>query len=119
MELMSVCFDEDDFGNTFFKIRGGGKFEEMSDRANLETFWPWGIAVGDFDNDGYEDVFQPAGMGYPFFYWPNYLLMNNGDETFTDRTAREGIEPAERFFAHKRIRSKLSARSSRAAAVAD
>jgi hypothetical protein len=27
----------------------------------METWWPWGIAVGDFDNDGYEDVFLPSG----------------------------------------------------------
>src|SRR5262249_2063611 len=38
------------YGNTLFKNLGGGKFQEVSDRANLETFWPWGIATGDFDN---------------------------------------------------------------------
>jgi hypothetical protein len=53
------------FGNTLFHNLGGGRFEEVSDRAGMETFWPWGIATGDFDNDGYEDVFLPSGMGYP------------------------------------------------------
>jgi hypothetical protein len=118
--LVKVKYDEVVFGNTFFKNLGGGKFEEVSDRANLETFWPWGLAVGDFDNDGFEDVFEPAGMGYPFFYWPNYLLMNNGAETFTDRAAAEGIEPpADRFYQDPHIRKKPPTRSSRAAVVAD
>jgi enediyne biosynthesis protein E4 len=40
------------FGNAFWRNEGKGKFTEVSDQANLETFWPWGIATGDFDNDG-------------------------------------------------------------------
>lgn len=119
-DLLRVRYDEVVFGNAMYKNLGGGKFTEVSGPANLETFWPWGIAVGDFDNDGYQDIFEPAGMGYPFFYWPNYLLMNNGDETFSDRPQREGIEPpAEKFFVDPRMGTTRSARSSRCAAVAD
>ncbi len=119
-DLLQVRYDEVVFGNAMYKNLGGGKFTEVSGPANLETFWPWGIAVGDFDNDGYEDIFEPAGMGYPFFYWPNYLLMNNGNETFTERAVREGVEPpAEKFFVDPRMGSVRSARSSRCAAVAD
>src|SRR5262249_49788831 len=82
-----IDYDAVTFGNTFFKRLPSGKLEEAPDKAKLETSWPWGIATGDFDNDGFEDVFIPAGMGYPYSYWPNSLLMNNGDETFTDRAA--------------------------------
>jgi hypothetical protein len=108
------------FGNTFFKHLGTGKFEEVSDRAGLETFWPWGIATGDFDNDGYEDVFIPSGMGYPYEYWPNALLMNNGNETFSDRAAGFGIEPPPGGrYQKQKIGDKPASRSSRTAAVAD
>jgi hypothetical protein len=108
------------YGNTLFKNRGGGKFAEVSERANLETFWPWGVAVGDFDNDGYEDAFIPSGMGYPFYYWPNQLRMNSGDETFTERAEELGIEPPERGqYLDQRIGGKECPRSSRSAAVAD
>ena len=108
------------FGNTFFKNLGRGKFEEISDKAGLETFWPWGIATGDFDNDGYEDVFLPSGMGYPFFYWPNALMMNNGNGTFTDHARGEDIEPPRQgIYQQERINGKQAARSSRAAAIAD
>jgi hypothetical protein len=108
------------FGNTFFKNRGGGKFEECSDRVGLETFWPWSAATGDFDNDGHEDVFIPSGMGYPFYYWPNALLMNNGDGTFSDWAKETGVEPpVGGIVLPEQIRHKEMVRSSRCAAVAD
>jgi hypothetical protein len=108
------------YGNTLFKNRGGGKFEEVSVKANMETFWPWGIATGDFDNDGYEDAFLPSGMGYPFYYWPNQLRMNNGDETFRERAEELGIEPPERgVFLEETVGGRQAVRSSRCAAVAD
>ncbi len=102
------------FGNTLFKNLGGGKFEEVSGKANLETWWPWGIATGDFDNDGYEDVFIPSGMGYPWSYWHNHLMMNNGNETFTERSLSLGIEPpVDGTFSKERIGGAKAARSSR------
>jgi hypothetical protein len=108
------------FGNTLFRNKGGGKFEEVSDRAGLETFWPWGIATGDFDNDGYEDVFLPSGMGFPFFYWPNALMMNKGDGTFTDKAEAEGIEPPPGgIYQEQKITGLPAARSSRCAVTAD
>jgi hypothetical protein len=59
-------------------------------------------------------------MGYPFFYWPNRLLMNNGDETFLEKSSQEGIEPP-RQGTHlpEKIGGKDAPRSSRCAAVAD
>ncbi|HEV3021960.1 MAG TPA: CRTAC1 family protein, partial [Pirellulales bacterium] len=86
----------------------------------LESFWPWGIAVGDYDNDGYEDIYLPSGMGHPYFYWPSLLLHNDGDETFSDVASQEGIEPpADGLFLSERIGGAPAARSSRCAATAD
>src|SRR5438132_9267 len=108
------------FGNTLFHNLGGGKFEEVSDQAGMETWWPWGIATGDFDNDGYEDVFLPSGMGFPYFYWPCSLMMNNGNGTFTDRAEAAGIEPpAQGRYLSRWIANMPAARSSRCAATGD
>ncbi len=119
-EYLGFRPDEVVYGNTLFKNLGGGKFEEVSEKANMETFWPWGIATGDFDNDGYEDAFLPSGMGYPFYFWPNQLRMNNGDGTFRERAEELGIEPSVRgTFLPERIGGRNAPRSSRCAAVAD
>jgi hypothetical protein len=119
-DLVQLKYDEVVFGNVFFKNLGNGKFAEISQETNLETFWPWGIAVGDFDNNGFEDAFIPSGMGYPFNYWPNYLMMNDGKDTFIDRVHEFGIAPPKRgYYLEQEIGGRKAPRSSRAAAVAD
>jgi hypothetical protein len=108
------------YGNACHRNDGGGKFTEVSDSVGLETFWPWGIAAGDFDNDGWEDVFLPAGMGYPYYYWPNTLLMNQGGTSFSDQAAALGIEPPKRGkYLPESIANRPAARSSRCAVAAD
>jgi hypothetical protein len=113
-------YDELLFGNALYHNLGQGKFTETALAAGLETFWPWGIASGDYDNDGDEDVFITSGMGYPFYYWPNQLMMNNGNGTFRERAAALGVEPPTGgVYQENNIGGKRAARSSRSAVVAD
>jgi hypothetical protein len=108
------------FGNTLYRNLGEGRFEEISDRANVETLWPWSLAVADFDMDGLEDAFIATGMGYPWFPWRNALLMNRGDGTFAKRASEEGIDPRPGGpHLPNRIRGNPASRSSRSAAVLD
>jgi hypothetical protein len=108
------------FGNALYQNLGHGQFTEQAIPAGLETLWPWGAAAGDFDDDGDEDLFLPSGMGYPFYYWPNQLMMNNGNGTFTERGTELGVEPpVGGIYLEDSIGGRPAARSSRSAAVAD
>jgi hypothetical protein len=75
------------FYNCLLRNRGDGTFEDVTARAGLagkDLGFSFGVAAGDYDNDGYEDLFVcNAGR--------NVLYHNNGDGTFTDVTERSGI----------------------------
>jgi hypothetical protein len=107
------------FGNGLYRNKGDGTFEEVSDKSGAETFWPWGIAAGDFDNNRYVDAFLPSGMGYPYFFWRNNLLMNDGTGKFTDRSRQAGIDPPPGGPVMGKIGGKPATRSARSAAVLD
>lgn len=81
------------FGNAFYQNKGNGQFAEVSDKIGAETYWPWGISVGDLNADGYEDVFVTAGMGYPFRYGINSVLLNEQGQRFVDAELVLGAEP--------------------------
>ncbi len=62
-----------------------GTFTDVTSRAGLKrTGWGFGVAVGDYDNDGYDDL-------YITYYGGNVLYHNNGDGTFIDVTERAGV----------------------------
>jgi hypothetical protein len=81
------------FGNAFYQNLGGGRFVEVSDKLGTETYWPWGPSVGDVNADGYEDIFVTAGMGYPFAYGINSLLLNVAGGAFQSAEFVLGVEP--------------------------
>lgn len=119
-DTLDYRHDEVLFGNAFYKCLGNGKYVEVSSDNNTETFWPWGLATGDFDNDGLVDAFVTSGMGYPFYYWHNYLMMNTGNGFFQDQSFAKGIEPpVGGNYLPDKIKETKSSRSSRCAATAD
>jgi hypothetical protein len=62
-----------------------GTFTDVTEKAGLaRTGWGTGVAIGDYDNDGWDDLFCS--------YWGhNILWHNNGDGTFTDVTKKAGL----------------------------
>ena len=62
------------------------RFTDVTDRSGLvATGNGMGAATGDFDNDGWIDLYVTS-LG------PNQLIHNNGDGTFTDVTAKSGTD---------------------------
>jgi len=80
-------------GNSFYRNSGGGKFEEISDEIGAETYWPWGLSVGDLNADGYQDAFICSCMNYPFRYHPNTVLLNDRGTAFREAEFILGVEP--------------------------
>jgi hypothetical protein len=61
-----------------------GTFTDVTHKAGLDVeLFGMGVAVGDYDNDGYDDLFVTA-------YGQNHLFHNNGNGTFTDVTQKAG-----------------------------
>jgi hypothetical protein len=73
------------YWNRLYHQKSDGTFEDVTERAGLAGSWySTGVAVGDYDNDGYEDLYV-AGYGHSTLYH------NNGNGTFTDVTAEAGV----------------------------
>jgi hypothetical protein len=81
------------FGNALYLRNAEGGFDEVSQQANAETFWPWGPSVGDLNADGYDDAFITSGMGFPLRYSINNVLLNDGGKRFVDAEFLVGVEP--------------------------
>jgi hypothetical protein len=68
-----------------YRNEGNGRFTDVTREAGLDITLPgMGVAVGDYDGDGYPDIFV-TGIG------GNRLFHNRGDGTFADVTAEAGV----------------------------
>ena len=81
-----------DATNRLYKNNRDGTFTDVTAKAGLtRTGWASAVTVGDYDNDGFDDLFIT-------YYGHNVLYRNNGDGTFTDVTAKAGFaQTAVRF----------------------
>jgi hypothetical protein len=73
-----------EYWNRLYHQKKDGAFEDVTEHAGLQgAGYGMGVAAGDYDNDGYEDLYVTA-------YGGNRLYHNNGNGTFTDVTAQSG-----------------------------
>jgi hypothetical protein len=83
-------FDRHDpkYWNRLYRQNKDGSFTDVTEQAGLSKAgdgnYGMGVAVGDYDNDGYPDLYVTS-------YGKNILYHNNGDGTFTDVTAKAGV----------------------------
>src|SRR4051812_15981832 len=78
---------------TFYRNNGDLTFTEVTDQAGLGSISDNRAAAwGDFDNDGYLDLYVVNSGSDPEGKGPNYLYRNNQDGTFTDVAASTGVD---------------------------
>ena len=80
------------YSNRLFENDGHGNFKDVTERAGLAgAGFDNGIAIGDYDNDGYKDIFVGG-------VHENRLYHNNGNGTFTDVTAKAGLNQPDKQY---------------------
>jgi enediyne biosynthesis protein E4 len=76
------------YWNRLYHQNADGTFTDVTERAGLsgmpQNYYGMGVAVGDYDNDGFEDIYVTS-------YGSNTLYHNNGNGTFTDVTKQAGV----------------------------
>ena len=73
------------YWNRLYHQKRDGTFEDVTEKAGLQGVgYGMGVAVGDYDNDGFEDLFVTA-------YGGNKLYHNDGNGVFTDVTEKAGV----------------------------
>ena len=78
--------DAPKFSNRLFRNDGKGVFKDVTEQAGLKgKGYDIGAAVGDYDNDGYPDLFVAGVHGRTLYH-------NNGDGTFADVTKKAGLD---------------------------
>jgi hypothetical protein len=85
-DIETLKKDSPKYHDRLFEGDGKGDFTDVTAKAGLAGVgYDNGVAVGDYDNDGYEDLFVGGVHG-------NHLYHNNGNGTFTDVTAEAGLD---------------------------
>src|SRR5262245_30370477 len=71
--------------SALYRNNGDGSFTDVTDKAGVgDVGWGMGAAVGDYNNDGFDDLYVTC-LGQ------DHLFRNNGDGTFTDVTQTAGV----------------------------
>ena len=71
--------------SALYHNNGDGTFTDVTDKSGLaDVGWGMGVAVGDYNNDGFDDLYVTCLGG-------NHLFKNNGNGTFTDVTKAAGV----------------------------
>ena len=87
-DIATLQKDDAKYRNHLFRNDGNGKFTDVTAAAGLAgSGYDMGVAAGDYDNDGYPDLFV-AGVHHSTLYH------NNGDGTFSDVTLKSGLDGA-------------------------
>src|SRR5262249_46180757 len=91
--LPDIYFTSNRGANRLYLNKGNYQFEDITERAGVadSVGWKTGVTMADVNGDGFIDIFV-CGVSYLGVHGRNVLYINNGDGTFTDRTAEYGLD---------------------------
>jgi hypothetical protein len=93
--LPDLYFTSNLGSNRLYLNKGNYRFEDITEQAGVTgpPAWKSGVTMADVNGDGLLDIYVSA-VTYLTMKGHNVLYINNGDRTFTDRTAEYGLEHA-------------------------
>ncbi|MBI4410352.1 MAG: VCBS repeat-containing protein [Gemmatimonadetes bacterium] len=91
--LPDLYFTSNVGSDRLYRNKRGFQFEDITERAGVggAEGWTTGVTMADVNGDGHVDIYV-SGVSYLTMHGRNVLYINDGDGTFTDRTAEYGVE---------------------------
>lgn len=92
--LVDIFFAGNQVKNKLYLNKGGLKFEDITSSAGVEggSSWNTGSIMGDVNGDGLLDIYVCAVVGLKNLSGHNELFINNGDNTFSERSKEFGLD---------------------------
>jgi hypothetical protein len=92
--LPDIFFTGNQVKNRLYLNKGNLQFEDITETAGVagNSTWNTGAAMGDVNGDGLLDIYVCAVVGLKNLAGHNELYINNGDNTFTERSAEYGLD---------------------------
>jgi hypothetical protein len=93
-ELPDVFFSGNQVPNKLYLNKGDLKFEDITEQAGVagNSTWKTGSIMGDVNGDGLLDIYVCAVVGLKHLRGHNELFINNGDNTFSEKSADYGLD---------------------------
>src|SRR5688572_10085608 len=93
-ELPDLFFSGNQVKNRLYLNKENLKFEDITDQAGVagNNSWDTGSIMGDINGDGLLDIYVCAVVGLKNLQGHNELFINNGNNTFTERSAEFGLD---------------------------
>ena len=92
--LQDVFFSSNQNSNKLYLNKGNLQFEDVTDQAGVSghSDWNTGSLMADINGDGWLDLYVMAVVGVNGFEGHNEFFLNNGDGTFTEKSAEFGLD---------------------------
>ncbi len=92
--LPDLYFSSNQNSNKLYLNRGELNFEDITEKAGVSgrSNWNTGAVMADVNGDGWLDIYVTAVVGINGFEGHNELFINNGDNTFSERSEEFGLD---------------------------